>query len=149
MKQIVIIIALLVGATATARAQDEHPQRKACRDELERLGKEASAQGAEARAQLGPVTRIARMVRNMPACLDQLEDPAFSSELDKVLVRRVHEEEADQYTRDQRHVILAYVAIWVLTAGFVAFLFLRQGKLRAEIERLRGDLSRTVKDAEK
>jgi CcmD family protein len=150
MKLFPITLAIILGVASVAHADEA--QREACRVELERMSKEARQQPAaegEARAQLGPVTRIARLAKNMPACLEELQDAGFSSELDKILVRRVHEEEAARFTQDQRHVILAYIAIWVLTAGFVGFLFLRQGKLRAEIERLSAEVERAAKDAEK
>jgi CcmD family protein len=145
-----VAVVTLVALVATAHGDDaaRKAQQEACEIELDRMSKEARAKGEEAVAQLGPVTRIVTLLTTMPACMEILQNPAFSSRLDQILVRRVHEEEADQYTRDQRHVLMAYLAIWVLTAGFVAFLSLRQSKLRGEIERLRGELARATKDAE-
>ena len=43
-------------------------------------------------------------------------------------------------------IVVQLAAIWVLTIGFVVLLFLRQGKLKAEIERLHRELGKAIKD---
>jgi hypothetical protein len=62
--------------------------------------------------------------------------------------RRQQDDEArDQSTRqialDQRQVILAYAAMWVIAAGFVVYLWRKQGMLKGEI----GGLRRELEDA--
>jgi CcmD family protein len=47
-------------------------------------------------------------------------------------------------TNNNRHVVLAYGALWVLTAGFLALMFLRQRTLNAEIERLEAEVKKAV-----
>jgi hypothetical protein len=47
-----------------------------------------------------------------------------------------HEDEDRRVQRDRKHVFLAYGAIWVLTAIFLALQWMRQQKLAAEIARL-------------
>jgi hypothetical protein len=45
---------------------------------------------------------------------------------------------------DNRHVALAYGALWVLSAGFLGLMFLRQRKLDAEIARLEAEVKKAV-----
>jgi hypothetical protein len=48
--------------------------------------------------------------------------------------------------QNQRHVIYAYGAMWIIAALFVAFLWLRQQSLKAELAALRRDLEAAAKD---
>lgn len=74
------------------------------------------------------------------------KDLAWYATLKLQLRDDVHADESATFTRNNRHVIIAYIAIWVLTVGFVVMLFLRQGKLQAEIARLGGELAKASKD---
>jgi hypothetical protein len=74
------------------------------------------------------------------------KDPTLKAEIEDALRYSVHEREADTFTRNNKHVVMAYIAIWVLTAGFVLWAFLRQQALKAEIARLRSDLAKALKD---
>jgi len=49
--------------------------------------------------------------------------------------------------KDERQVIMAYAAMWIVAAAFVLFLWLKQSGLKAEILRLRRDLEAATKDA--
>jgi hypothetical protein len=61
--------------------------------------------------------------------------------------KQQHLDAAQAIAKNERHVILAYAAMWVIAAGFVVFLWRRQQRLKAEIAMLRRDLDAAVKDA--
>lgn len=48
--------------------------------------------------------------------------------------------------KNERHVIYAYAAMWIVAAGFVIFLWRRQQGLHAEIAQLRRDLEAAADD---
>ena len=74
------------------------------------------------------------------------KDANLKADIDDSLRLSVHRQEADTFTRNNKHVVIAYIAIWVLTAAFVLWAFMRQQSLKGEIERLRADLGRAMKD---
>jgi len=74
------------------------------------------------------------------------KDPVLKGDIEEALRYKIHEDESATFTRNNEHVVMAYIAIWVLTAGFVLVTFLRQGKLKGEIARLQADLTRALKD---
>ncbi|MFO1533991.1 MAG: hypothetical protein ABR562_10065, partial [Thermoplasmatota archaeon] len=51
-----------------------------------------------------------------------------------------HQDAALAIAKNEKHVILAYAAMWVIAAGFVLFLWRRQQHLKTEIAQLRRDL---------
>ena len=87
------------------------------------------------------------------ACADALNaDPEFAKSVmttfDKTLDKRMieqHEAAAKKIQQNERHVIFAYGAMWVIAALFVGFLWLRQQRLKAEITALRHELDEAVK----
>ncbi len=60
-----------------------------------------------------------------------------------------HQQAASRVETNERHVVLAYVAMWIVAAAFVVFLWWRQQMLRAEIAQLRKDLDAAAKDSAK
>lgn len=74
------------------------------------------------------------------------KDPTLKADIDQALRESVHKAESATFTRNNKHVVIAYAAIWVLTILFVGFLFLRQGKLKEEIARLHRELGKAIKD---
>ena len=58
---------------------------------------------------------------------------------------QAHEDAAAHIDKNERHVIYAYAAMWIVAALFVIFLWLRQQKLNAEIIQLRADLDAAIK----
>jgi hypothetical protein len=78
-------------------------------------------------------------------------DPTFAAEISKVADERAAaKRDADTVAahvaanlhiqKDERHVIYAYAAMWIVAAGFVLFLWRRQQALTAEIAQLRREL---------
>lgn len=57
-----------------------------------------------------------------------------------------HEKAAEAIAKNERHVIIAYAAMWVMAAAFLIFLWRRQQGLRLEISRLQRDLEAATKD---
>jgi hypothetical protein len=91
------------------------------------------------------------------ACTDAMnQDPAFAKSIidtvDKQAEARTlqaHAEAAKHIQKNEKHVIYAYAAMWVIAALFVGFLWMRQQALKAEIAQLRRDLDDAAKDDKK
>jgi hypothetical protein len=80
-------------------------------------------------------------------CEEELrKDAGWYATLGKQVRAGVHAADAKMMTRNYKHVVMAYIAIWVITMGFVVFVWLRQSALRAEILRLQRDLERAAGD---
>jgi hypothetical protein len=80
-------------------------------------------------------------------------DPDFAksiiSTVDKQIDQKTidaHEAAAKQIAENKQHVIWAYAAMWIVAALFVAFLWMRQQALKAEIAQLRKDLEAAAKE---
>jgi hypothetical protein len=56
-----------------------------------------------------------------------------------------HENAAKAIAKNQKHVVLAYAALWLLAAGFLLFLWRRQQALKTEIANLKRDLEAATK----
>lgn len=67
-------------------------------------------------------------------------DKVLRAQLKDMLRPEIHTKDANRMLRNKRHVVYAYAALWILTAIFVLFMWLRQRKLSEEIERLRRDV---------
>jgi hypothetical protein len=84
------------------------------------------------------------------ACADAMNAyPDFAIDIvDKInnQTAQEHIDAADKIARNEKHVILAYGAMWVVAAAFVIFLWTRQRALQEEILRLRNDLAAAAKD---
>jgi hypothetical protein len=89
------------------------------------------------------------------SCADAMNaDPEFAKSILATVDKQIDQKTIDAHTqantfiaKNERHVLLAYGAMWVIAALFVAFLWLRQQKLRAEITQLRKDLDAAGKGA--
>jgi CcmD family protein len=80
-------------------------------------------------------------------CLQEIKnDPSFNAFIEEGARYAFHRDETSKLTRNNEHVVLAYAAIWVLTVFFVVLVFLRQGKLKAELARLQAEVARATKD---
>jgi hypothetical protein len=80
------------------------------------------------------------------ACEAELgKDARWNAELEAGMIKKFHEREARQVTANNKHVAMAYGALWILMAGFVAMMFFRQRALSAEIERLEAEVKQAAK----
>jgi len=86
-------------------------------------------------------------------CRDALNtDPAFKTAIANKLgiqldveTLKVHQAADAQVKMNERHVVYAYAAMWIVAALFVIFLFMRQQALKREIATLRKDLEAAAK----
>lgn len=92
------------------------------------------------------------------ACTDAMNaDPTFEKTIvdiadQKAAERRLqadqeqHQKAASAVEKNEKHVIMAYAAMWIIAAAFVMFLWMRQQALRGEIAQLKADLDAATKD---
>jgi hypothetical protein len=99
------------------------------------------------------------------ACVDAMNaDPSFADSIilltEKKLNEKVddqqilkdactrfdHNEAADAIRTNERHVLLAYMAMWLVAAGLVLYLWRKQQALKGEIALLRKDLEAALAD---
>jgi CcmD family protein len=106
---------------------------------------------ATALAQPGPPQRTPAELRQI--CADAMNaDPSFAQSIIETAnadTAKQHLEAADRVAKNERHVIIAYGAIWVVTALFVTFMWLRQLALKKEIAQLHTELAHATKDDKK
>jgi hypothetical protein len=87
-------------------------------------------------------------------------DPAFAAEIVKIADERAalkrdadtvaaHVDANQKIQRNERHVIYAYAAMWVIAAAFVIFLWRRQRGLESEILHLRRELDAAAAEGTK
>jgi hypothetical protein len=108
------------------------------------VGGVAAAQGA-AQPPLPPPAQDLHKV-----CADAMNaDPVFAHAIvvtaDKQIDERTikaHDDAIKKIAQEDGHVIYAYAALWVITALLVAFMWMRQQKLKLEIAALRRDLTK-------
>ena len=89
-----------------------------------------------------------------------MSDPKFAGEVvklgDEVAVKKrdadtvaAHVDANQKIQRNERHVIYAYAAMWVIAAAFVIFLWRRQRALESEILHLRRELDAAAGEGNK
>jgi hypothetical protein len=82
-------------------------------------------------------------------CEDELsKDHAWWFNLEGRLRTHTHEQTSKEITTNNRHVVMAYAAIWLIAVGFVVLMWRKQVALRGEIERLSKELSNELSKAE-
>jgi hypothetical protein len=89
------------------------------------------------------------------ACTDAMNaDPDFAQAIiatvDKQADQKIIDAEvfaARRIQRNEKHVVYAYAAMWLVAALFVAFLWMRLVSLKSEIAQLRRDLDEAAKEA--
>jgi hypothetical protein len=85
-------------------------------------------------------------------------DPAFAAAIVKVAddkaalardesVLATHKDAELRVQTNEKHVIYAYAAMWIVAAGFVIFLWRRQEALKSEIAGLRRELDAAADDS--
>ena len=89
------------------------------------------------------------------ACTDAMnENPEFAKSIASTIDKQLEQEtldahlDADRHIRkNEKHVIYAYAAMWIVAALFLGFLWTRQQSLKDEIARLRKDLDDAAKES--
>lgn len=97
-----------------------------------------AAGGREAAAQ-PPVKEPPRAYQSpmRAQCEAELDkDRGWRAELKDALRPEVHEAEAALIQKNEKHVVMAYAALWVLTVAFLVLLWFRQARLVREIAAL-------------
>jgi hypothetical protein len=122
MKHAILILALVAGYGAVARA-DAAADRKACTDAMN-----ADPKFAE------------DIVRTTNA------EVAAKFHNADIEVEKLHQDAAARIATNEKHVFMAYAAMWIAAAVFVGFLWRRQQGLKAQIARLSDDLERALAD---
>lgn len=90
-------------------------------------------------------TRKGRKANSNDACAEVKIEP-WLSELAEQLNHEVHQQELEAIQQNNRHVILAYSALWIFMIGFVAFMWNRQRQLKNEIDHLQSELAQATED---
>lgn len=82
-------------------------------------------------------------------CADAMNtSPGFADDIVKTInedTARQHEKAAAAIAKNEKHVIMAYAAMWVIAAMFLMFLWRRQQALKGEIANLKRDLEAAAK----
>ncbi len=82
-------------------------------------------------------------------CADAMnKSPGFADDIVKTInedTARQHARAADAIAKNEKHVIMAYAAMWVIAAMFLIFLWRRQQALKGEIANLKRDLEAAAK----
>ncbi|MEO7092463.1 MAG: hypothetical protein ABI175_04375, partial [Polyangiales bacterium] len=82
-------------------------------------------------------------------CADAMnKSPGFAEDIVKTInedTYRQHEKATAAVAKNEKHVIMAYAAMWVIAAMFLIFLWRRQQVLKGEIANLKRDLEAAAK----
>jgi hypothetical protein len=82
-------------------------------------------------------------------CADAMnKNPGFSEAIVKTINEDTylqHARAADAVAKNEKHVVMAYAAMWVIAALFLMFLWRRQQALKTEIANLKRDLEAAAK----
>ncbi len=82
-------------------------------------------------------------------CADALNaDPTFAMSIAETVnadTVKQHRNAANAIAKNEKHVFMAYAAMWVLAAGFLFFMWRRQQGLKKEIAQLKRDLEAAAK----
>jgi len=93
------------------------------------------------------------------ACTDAMNaDPQFAAAITKVADAQAAKQRDDdllaahtaadaRIKNNEKHVVYAYAALWIIAAAFVIFLWRRQEVLKGEISSLRRDLEAAADDS--
>lgn len=86
---------------------------------------------------------FARSIIQTAIDTDRVSVKAICADVDTA---KTHQEAVAQVEENQRHVIAAYAAMWVIAALFLLYLLRHQQRLKLEIAQLRRDLDAAAKD---
>ena len=103
----------------------------------------AGAGRAEAQPKKEPPRAYQSPMRDQ--CQAELnKDKGWLAELKDTLRPEVHEAEAALIQKNEKHVVMAYAGLWILTVGFLVLLWFRQRKLVAELEALEAKVAKAA-----
>lgn len=142
MRSLMILIALVVGVSGLAPQLAEAQTGSGSAD----AGSAAEAPAAQGlKIQLPePTPEELRKI-----CADAMnKNPGFSEAIVKTINEDTylqHERAAAAVAKNEKHVIMAYAAMWVIAAMFLMFLWRRQQALKGEIANLKRDLEAAAK----
>ena len=135
MRSLMILIALVVGVSGLA------PQLA-----VAQTGSGSAAPEAQA-LKIQPPEPTPAELRQI--CADAMnKNPGFSEAIVKTINEDTylqHERAAAAVAKNEKHVIMAYAAMWVIAAMFLMFLWRRQQALKGEIANLKRDLEAAAK----
>jgi sulfur relay (sulfurtransferase) DsrF/TusC family protein len=77
------------------------------------------------------ITELAKDAVIQVACMTQYSD-------------EFHDQDAKQVTKNNKHVVMAYAALWAIVAIFVVGMWLRQRKLSEQILQLEAELKKAA-----
>ena len=108
------------------------------------------ASGATSKAELAKTSEgqvCLAALASVPDFQKSTADTALEDAANELVAntKRQHEAAAMAIAKNEKHVVLAYAAMWLLSVGFVLFLWRRQQGLRTEIAQLRRDLEAASK----
>lgn len=131
------------GSSAGAPSDDQLPADRAVAP-IAALPLPPPAATTDAAAQRAACTELLLANR---AAADEIFATVNAEQAKQLIEARAesHQRAAKAIAKNERHVIMAYAAMWILAVGFVILLWLRQAKLRRQIEALRGELERATK----
>ncbi|MEZ4367294.1 MAG: hypothetical protein R2939_13565 [Kofleriaceae bacterium] len=108
-------------------------------------------------AQVAPPSPPPSLAELRATCADAMNhDPSFAEAIlaevrkdhaEELLAQetKAHQAHAAAIAKNQRHVILAYAAMWLLAVGFIVFLWRRHARLRAQLDQLARDLEHAAR----
>ena len=149
-KSLVILVCMLVPALALAQPSDGSGSAGSA---------DAAGSAAPTEQPAPPPTPAPDAAALRKACTDAMNaDPTFEKKIVEIADQKAaekrlqldlaqHETAAKAVAKNQKHVILAYAAMWIIAAAFVIFLWRRQQLLRLEIAQLKSDLDAATKDS--
>ncbi len=127
--RIIITILMLLGLAAPALAQ---PAPTPAAADLRKICADA-------------MTQNPTFAKDIVTAVDATAEKRAQAKYDEATIK-AHTDAQDRIVKNEKHVILAYGAMWLVAAGFVIFLWRRQQALRSEIVQLRRDLDAAAKD---
>jgi hypothetical protein len=142
MNKLIVLVVLALSSVASAQPAADAPAGSAAPADTGPPGTEEPAPGpAPAANPDGQALCVAALNADPELAKRVLEtyNKKVVHELDQQTID-AHNAAAAQIAENERHVIYAYAAMWILAALFLVFMWLRQQSLKAELAALRRDL---------
>lgn len=154
MRRLIIVLAVLAPLPALAQPADGSGTGSASVPAAAGSAATGSADAAGSGAAVPAPTASPVAASRSPEELRQIcaeamnADPTFAESIAMTVNEQTlkqHKDAANAIAKNERHVIFAYAAMWVLAALFLVFLWRRQQHLKGEIVQLRRDLDAAAK----